>query len=54
MKVIIENATGEIVEKKSRFIANIFYVANIEDANEKLNQIKKSIMMQSIIVMHML
>lgn len=41
MKVIIENATGEIVEKKSRFIANIFYVANIEDANEKLNQIKK-------------
>ena len=42
MKVIIENATGEIVEKKSRFIANIFYVANIEDANEKLNQIKKN------------
>ena len=41
MKVIIENATGEIVEKKSRFIANIFYVANIDDANEKLNQIKK-------------
>ena len=41
MKVIIENATGEIVEKKSRFIANIFYVPNIEDANEKLNQIKK-------------
>lgn len=41
MKVILENCTAEIVEKKSRFIANLFYVANVEETEEKLNQIKK-------------
>ncbi|MBR4314635.1 MAG: YigZ family protein [Lachnospiraceae bacterium] len=41
MKVILENTTAEIVEKKSRFIANIFYVANVEEAEEKLVEIKK-------------
>ena len=41
MKVIIENTTAEIVEKKSRFIANIFYAAHIEEAEEKLTEIKK-------------
>ena len=41
MKVILENKTAEIVEKKSRFIANIFYVENIKDAEEKLAEIKK-------------
>lgn len=41
MKVIIEPTTAEIVEKKSRFIANLFYAANVEEAEEKLNQIKK-------------
>lgn len=41
MKVIIEPTTAEIVEKKSRFIANLFYVANVEEAEEKLAQIKK-------------
>lgn len=41
MKVIIEPTTAEIVEKKSRFIANIFYAANIEEAEEKLTEIKK-------------
>lgn len=41
MKVIIENSTAEVVEKKSRFIADLFYTASMEEAEEKLNQIKK-------------
>lgn len=41
MNVIIEPTTAEIVEKKSRFIANIFYAANVEEAEEKLAEIKK-------------
>lgn len=41
MKVILEPTTAEIIEKKSRFIANIFYVASVEGAEEKLNQIRK-------------
>ena len=41
MKVLTENSTAEIVEKKSRFIANVFYVANVEEADEKLNEIRK-------------
>ena len=41
MKVIIEPTNAEIVEKKSRFIANIFYAANIEEAETKLTEIKK-------------
>lgn len=41
MKVIIEPTTAEIVEKKSRFIANLFYVASVEEAEEKLNEIRK-------------
>ena len=41
MRVILENKTAEIVEKKSRFIANIFYVESVEAAEEKLAEIKK-------------
>ena len=41
MKVIVEPTTAEIVEKKSRFIANVFYVASLEETEEKLTQIKK-------------
>ena len=41
MKVIVEPTTAEIIEKKSRFIANVFYVASLEEAEEKLTQIKK-------------
>lgn len=41
MKVILENTTAEIVEKKSRFIANIFYAVNVEEAEAKLTEIKK-------------
>ncbi len=40
-KTIAENATAKIVEKKSKFIANIFYVENVEEAEEKIRAIKK-------------
>lgn len=36
-----EHIQGEIVEKKSRFIANIFYVQSIEEAEEKIKMMKK-------------
>ena len=41
MKVILENSTAEVVEKKSRFIADLFYVADVSSAEEKLNAIRK-------------
>ena len=40
-KAIKENVSGEIVEKKSKFIANIFYVESIQEAEEKINEISK-------------
>lgn len=40
-KTILEDATSEIVEKKSKFIANIFYVENEEQADIKIKEIKK-------------
>ena len=41
MKTINENVEAEIVEKKSKFIANIFYVQSVEEAEEYINSIKK-------------
>ena len=41
MKVILEPTTAEVIEKKSRFIANVFYVVNVEEAESKLIEIKK-------------
>lgn len=40
-KTITEDVSAEIEEKKSKFIANIFYIDNEEQAQEKLKQIKK-------------
>ncbi len=40
-KIIKTNGTGEIVEKKSRFIANVFYVENQQQAEEKIADISK-------------
>lgn len=40
-KTILENATGEIVEKKSKFIANVFYIENEEQADVKIKEIKR-------------
>ena len=41
IKTIKENVSGEIVEKKSRFIANIFYIETEEEAEEIIKQNKK-------------
>lgn len=41
MKVLLSSKTYELVEKKSRFIANIFYVENEKEASDKLNEIRK-------------
>ncbi len=41
MKVVIENSTAEIVEKKSRFIANVFYIESEDEAEKRLNEIRK-------------
>ncbi len=40
-KTIRENVSAEITEKKSKFIANVFYVENVEEAEEYIKQIKK-------------
>ena len=40
-KTILENKEIEIVEKKSKFIANIFYVESEKEAEEKIKEIKK-------------
>ena len=38
---ILKDEEAEIVEKKSKFIANIIYVENVEQAEEKIKSIKK-------------
>ena len=35
-KTILQNSTAEVEEKKSRFIADIFYVENTLEAEEKI------------------
>ena len=40
-KSIKENATAEIVEKKSKFIANVFYVESREEAEEIIKKVNK-------------
>ena len=39
--VITSNGTGEIVEKKSRFIGNVFSVNSVQEAEEKIAEISK-------------
>jgi len=40
-KTIKENVSAELVEKKSKFIADIFYVTSKEDVDEIIKKIKK-------------
>lgn len=40
-KTIEKNVTSQIEEKKSKFIATIFLIENIEQAEERLKEIKK-------------
>ena len=41
MKTIEREVSAEIVEKKSRFIANLIYVENEEHAQNEIKEIKK-------------
>ena len=41
-KILYEGGQGEIVEKKSRFIANIFPVTTEEEALEKITTVRCS------------
>lgn len=40
-KTIAKDSNSEIVEKKSKFIANVFYVESIQEAEEKIKEIKR-------------
>ena len=40
-KSIKKSVSGEIVEKKSKFIANIFYVESVEEAEKIIKEISK-------------
>lgn len=40
-KTIKENVTAQIVEKKSKFIANMFYIESMEEADSIIKEIKK-------------
>lgn len=40
-QTIIDKASGEIIEKKSKFICNMFHVENAEQAEELLRDIRK-------------
>ena len=40
-KTILQPVSSEIVEKKSKFIANIFPIESIEEAEEKILEVKK-------------
>lgn len=40
-KTIGKNKKAEIVEKKSRFIANVFYIESAKQAEEYIKNIKK-------------
>lgn len=41
-KSIAENASSEIVEKKSKFIGNVYYIESIEEAEELIKQANKT------------
>ena len=42
LKTIKNNTIAEITEKKSRFIAHIFYVETPEEADKYIKEIKKT------------
>ena len=39
-KTISNDVEAQIVEKKSKFIAQVFYVENIEQAENKIKEVK--------------
>lgn len=40
-KTIEKSVTAEIVEKKSKFIANLYYIESVEEAEELIKQTNK-------------
>ena len=40
IKTISNDSEAEIIEKKSKFIANLYYVNSIEEVEEKLKNLK--------------
>lgn len=42
LKMINKNVTADIVIKKSKFIANIYYVQSEEEVNNILKKVKKN------------
>ena len=40
-KTIENDGEADITEKKSKFIANVFYIKSITEAEEKIKQIKR-------------
>ena len=40
-KSISQNSSAEIIEKKSKFIANVFYVESVQEAEEKIKEVKR-------------
>ena len=41
LKTIKKDTSSEIVQKKSKFIANLFYIQSQEEADEKIKEIRK-------------
>ncbi len=41
MKTIKNEVSAEITEKKSKFIANLYYIESVKEAEEKIEQICK-------------
>lgn len=41
MKTISQEVSAEIIEKKSKFISHIFYVENAQEAEQKIEEIRK-------------
>lgn len=41
LKTIKQNTSAEIIQKKSKFIANLFYVQSKQEAEEKIKEIRK-------------
>lgn len=52
MKTITGNTEAEIVEKRSKFISNLYYVETVEQAENKLKEIKKRYNVLGITVLH--
>ena len=53
MHTINQNSSYKLVEKKSQFIAECFYVESKDEAENLIDSITKNITMLSIIVMLM-